>query len=203
MTSSAFIAPILLAAGTLAATPLATAEAWNVDASHTEINFSVRHFFTPVTGSFKEFDIDLQYDRANPSNSTVSVTIDVASIDTGNADRDQHLMSGDFFEAETHPRITFRSTSVRANGQDGLIATGPLTIKGVSREVQLPITVLGIQEIPSDMQAMLGGIARVAGFQAETEIRRQDFGVGVGSWAAAAVVGSEVGITIAVEANQM
>ena len=137
MTSSAFIAPILLAAGTLAATPLATAEAWNVDASHTEINFSVRHFFTPVTGSFKEFDIDLQYDRANPSNSTVSVTIDVASIDTGNADRDQHLMSGDFFEAETHPRITFRSTSVRANGQDGLIATGPLTIKGVSREVQL------------------------------------------------------------------
>jgi polyisoprenoid-binding protein YceI len=202
MTASALLAPIVLAAAAMAATPVLTAEAWDIDKPHSEINFSVRHFFTPVSGSFREFDIDLQYDRANPANSTVTVTIDVASIDTRNVDRDQHLMSADFFEAQAHPQITFRSTSVRASGENRLIARGPLTIKGVTREIELPITVLGVQEIPSEMQQMLGGVVRVAGFEAGTEIRRQDFGVGVGSWAAAAVVGSEVTISIAIEANQ-
>jgi polyisoprenoid-binding protein YceI len=197
------IAPALLAAVTLAATPAMTAEAWNIDKAHTEINFKVNHFFTPVSGTFSDFDVDLQYDAANPASSSVEVRIAVASVNTGNADRDEHLRSEDFFEAGAHPHITFRSTSVREVGPGELVATGPLTIKGVSKTIDLPIRVLGIQEIDEEMRPMLGGIARVAGFAAETRIRRQDFGVGVGNWAATLVVGGNVDIEIAVEANQM
>jgi len=193
----------LVAVVTLAASPASVAEAWNIDKPHTEINFSVKHFFTPVSGSFQDFDVDLQYDAANPANSSVDVRIAVASVNTGDAERDEHLRSRDFFEAGTHPVITFRSTSVSAAGEGRLLARGPLTIKGVTREIELPITVLGTQEIPEEMQGMLGGVKRVAGFQASHRIRRQDFGVGVGNWAATLVVGGDVEISIAVEANQM
>ena len=197
-----FAAAALTALFTLAAVPAKLLEAWNVDAAHTEINFSVNHFFTPVSGSFQDFEIDLQYDRTNPAASSVNVRIPVASISTGNADRDKHLLSEDFFEADKHPYITFRSTSVRQNGPDGLIAEGALTIKGVTQEIELPLTLLGQQEIPAEMQPMLGGVKRVIGFEANTRIRRQDYGVGVGSWAATLVVGGNVDIRIAVEANQ-
>jgi polyisoprenoid-binding protein YceI len=194
--------PLVLAAATLAATPGDRTTSWNVDRSHTEITFKVNHFFTPVSGTFRDYEVDLVYDEANPSNNSVNVRIDVASVDTRNRDRDEHLLSADFFEAETHPHITFRSRSVRRVSDTRLVATGPLTIKGVSREIELPIEVLGVQEIPEDMRPMLGGINRVAGFATETRIRRQDFGVGVGNWAATLVVGGNVDIQIALEANQ-
>lgn len=186
----------------VAATPALEKAPWNVDQSHTEINFSVKHFFTPVTGSFTDFQIDLDYDAENPSNSSVSFVAQVASIDTGNERRDAHLQSGDFFEAERFPELTFQSTSVREAGEGELIATGDLTIKGVTQSIDLPITVLGIQEIPAEMQEMLGGVTKVASFAAETQIDRNEYGVGVGSWAATLVVGGEVDISIAVEANQ-
>ena len=80
---------------------------------------------------------------------------------------------------------------------------GDLTIKGVTREVALPVTLLGVQQIPEEMQEMLGGVSEVASFQAATSVDRGDFGVGVGSWAATLVVGGQVDITIAVEANQI
>jgi len=199
-----------MAVGTLAsalflaaAAPAHLAAPWNVDAAHTEINFSVKHFFTPVTGTFRDFQIDLDYDAANPANSTVNVTIQVASVDTNNEKRDAHLMSGDFFEAETHPTITFRSTSVRAVSADQLMATGDLTIKGVTQQVELPIQVLGIKPIPEEMREMLGGVVEVASFAAGTTIDRGDFGVGTGSWAATLVVGGDVTIGLAVEANRM
>lgn len=196
------ILPALIGLTTIAAAPLGSAEEWNIDKPHTQISFSVKHFFTPVKGAFDDFAIDLQYDRDNPSASSVTVEIAVASVNTGNHRRDEHLLSGDFFEAENHPQITFRSASVRADGANRLIATGPLTIKGVTRNIELRITLLGVQEIAPEMRDMLGGVVRVAGFEAGTRIRRQDFGVGVGSWAANAVVGGDVDISIAVEANQ-
>ena len=191
----------LVAAGlTLAAAP--APEVWTVDASHSAVTFEVKHFFTPVKGSFDDYQVDLVYDAENPANSSVEARIAVGSIDTGNADRDAHLRSGDFFEAEAHPYMTFRSTSVRETAPGRLVATGPLTIKGVTREVELPINVLGIQDLPPEMQQMLGGVTRVASFQTQTTIDRRDFGVGVGNWAATLVVGGDVKISIAVEANQ-
>ncbi len=187
----------------VAATPAEVLDSWNVDGAHTEINFSVKHFFTPVTGAFEDFDIRLDYDAANPEASSVEVDIAVASIDTGNERRDTHLMSGDFFEAEKYPEITFRSSAVRRVSDTELMATGDLTIKGNTHRIDLPITLLGMKDIPAEMQEMLGGVTKVASFTAATTIDRNAYGVGVGSWAATLVVGGNVEIEIALEANQM
>ncbi len=174
---------------------------WSVDEGHSEVHFTVNHFFTPVNGTFDEFEIDLQYDAENPEKSTVSATIPVGSINTRNERRDGHLKSEDFFEASEYPEITFVSTSVRAEGENRLIATGDLTIKGETEEIELPIEILGIKEIPAEMQQMLGGAEKVASFRATTEIDRGDFEVGVGNWAEDLIVGSDVEIDIRVEAH--
>ena len=190
--------------GGAVAWPKATVEAlaWNVDAPHTEVNFSVKHFFTPVTGTFDDYEIDLTFDAEDPANSSVRVTIDVASVNTGNERRDNHLRSGDFFEAEAYPQMTFVSTSVRQTGADQLVAVGDLTIKGVTQQIELPITLLGVMDVPQEMQQMLGGVQRIASFTADAKLNRKDFGVGVGNWAATMVVGGEVTVGIAVEANR-
>jgi polyisoprenoid-binding protein YceI len=176
--------------------------AWNVDDAHTEINFTVTHFFTPVTGSFQDFDIDLFFDAEDVSNSRVSVQIAVASVDTGKEKRDNHLLSGDFFDAETYPYITFESQDFRSTGNGEFVAAGDLTIKGVSREVELPLRLLGVKQIPAELQQMLGGVTEVVSFAGGTTVDRGDYGVGTGSWAATLVVGGDVDIDIAVEANR-
>lgn len=175
---------------------------WNVDGAHTEINFNVRHFFTPVTGSFDSYEANLVFDAEHPENSTVEVVIDVASVNTGNEKRDNHLRSGDWFEADKYPHITFTSNSVRQLGPGTLAARGNLTMKDVTREVELQIDMLGTKDIPPQMQQMLGGVTQVASFQAETKLDRRDYGVGVGNWAETMVVGADVEISIAVEANR-
>jgi polyisoprenoid-binding protein YceI len=177
------------------------AASWNVDQAHTEVNFSVKHFFTPVTGSFDDFEIDLTYDADNPENSSVEARIGVASVNTGNERRDNHLRSGDWFEAEKYPHMTFKSTSVQKKGDNQLIARGQLTIKGETREVELPISLLGSQEIPEPMREMFGGSLKVTSFQASAALDRNDYGVGVGSWAATMVVGGEITIEILLEAH--
>ena len=188
--------------GSIASNATASEKAdWSTDTAHTEINFSVSHFFTPVSGSFGDYDVDLDYDSQNPENSSVTARIQVASINTGNEKRDGHLRTGDWFEAESYPEITFKSTSVRKEGDDQLIATGPLSIKGQSREIELAITLLGTRAIPEQMQQMLGGTREVASFKASTTIDRGDFGVGVGNWAATMVVGGTVDIEILLEAH--
>ncbi|MEQ9570275.1 MAG: YceI family protein [Longimicrobiales bacterium] len=201
MTSTFRGLTLAAAALSVAAAPAAAPMDWVIDEAHTTVGFSVKHFFTPVDGQFDDFEIDLQYDAETPSASAVSARIAVASVNTNNEDRDAHLMSADFFEAEAHPTITFQSTSVRAEGADRLVATGDLTIKGITREVEMPITLLGIQDIPADMREMLGGAERIASFEAGLSIDRGDFDVGTGSWAATLVVGGQVDIDIAVEAH--
>lgn len=198
---------LLLAAGALAIAGLIGSTAaraqqtgWALDPAHTEINFTVKHFFTPVNGTFEEFDAKLQYDPEKPAKSSVEVTIPVASINTNNQKRDDHLRSADWFEADKYPVITFKSESVRKTGEQRLVARGPLTIKGVTKEVELPITLLGLQDIPEPMREMMGGTQEVASFQASTQLARGDFGVGVGSWAATMVVGGSVDIQIVAEA---
>jgi polyisoprenoid-binding protein YceI len=179
----------------------ADAPSWSVDPAHTRVNFSVNHFFTPVTGSFEDFDVELVYDAERPEKSRVKARIKTASVNTGNRMRDDHLRSADWFEAEKYPEITFESTAVRARGNQ-LVALGTLSIKGKTKRVELPITVLGSQPIPGEMQAMLGGAKEVASFQAKTSLARADFGVGVGNWASSAIVGGDVGIEILLEAHR-
>jgi len=192
---------IALIASQVTAIAAPTEGAWSTDVAHTEINFSVKHFFTPVTGSFEDYEVDIDYDAEHPEKSSVEARIKVASINTGNEKRDNHLRTGDWFEADKHPYITFKSTSVRQVEENKLIASGPLTIKGKSQQVELPITLLGKQMIPEQMQEMLGGTKQVASFQASTAVERGDFGVGTGNWAATMVVGSEVNIEILLEAH--
>ena len=183
----------------IASTPGPTT--WNVDPAHTAVSFSVRHFFTPVTGQFEALEATLSYDQQNPRNSTVRVRIPVASLSTANAKRDNHLKSADFFEAEAHPYITFESESVMRVSEDQLLVRGALTIKGRTKTVELPVTVLGVMEVAPEMRDMLGA-RQIASFQSRLSLDRRDFGVGVGSWAETAIVGSNVDIEIAVEANR-
>jgi polyisoprenoid-binding protein YceI len=175
--------------------------AWNVDGAHSAISFSVRHFFTPVKGTFSDYEIDLNFDAENPENSTFEIKIAVASVNTGVEKRDNHLRSADWFETDKYPYMTFKSTSVKRVGTNEFLAVGDLTIKDVTKQVEFPITVLGIKDIPEPMQDMLGGVKRVASFESGSEIDRRDFDVGVGTWAETMIVGSDVAIEIVVEAN--
>lgn len=197
---------IATAAATLAATPAkdgpAADLAWNLDNSHSVVGFSVKHFFTPVQGQFDDYEARVNFDPANPGASTVEVRIAVASVNTNNEKRDAHLQTADFFDAETYPYITFRSTQVRQTGDAEYVVIGDLTIKDVTREVELPVTLLGVTELDEDMSAAFGGIEEVASFKGGTTIERNDFGVGTGSWAATLVVGGEVEIDLALEVNR-
>jgi polyisoprenoid-binding protein YceI len=142
---------------------------WTIDPAHTRIGFSARHaMVTTVRGQFKEFEGTAHIDGANPAGSTVSVTIKGESIDTGNADRDGHLRSGDFFENETYPDITFVSTKVERDGSDWAV-TGDLTIKGVSK----PVTV--VFEPTGSAQDPYGNIR--AGFEGAATLNRKDWGL--------------------------
>ncbi|MHB1191921.1 MAG: YceI family protein [Longimicrobiales bacterium] len=193
------VAAVLLGSFSLAAVQDAT---WKVDNAHSAVTFSVRHFFTPVKGQFDQFEAQVVYDPEAPENSSVRVTIPVASINTSNERRDAHLESPDFFEAEKYPAITFVSERVTRVSDTELLVRGALTIKDQTRQVDLPVTLLGIADLAPEMQQMFGGIKQVASFEAKLTLDRRDFGVGVGNWAATAVVGKDVEIVIAVEANR-
>jgi polyisoprenoid-binding protein YceI len=178
----------------------AEAMPWKVDMAHSQVGFAARHFFTPVNGTFHEFEVSLEFDPEHPENSEVEARIAVASVDTGRERRDVHLQSDDFFDAEVHPEITFRSTSVRSVSDTEFVATGDLTIKGTTLEVDLPVTLLGIMDMPENMRERFG--SQVASFQAGLTIDRRDFEVGVGSWAETAIVGADIEISITIEASR-
>lgn len=200
---AALAAALLLTAAVaaVAAAPAVAADIWSVDTAHSQVGFAVDHFFTPVRGDFDDIEVTLVYDPEDPSASKVSAKIPVASIDTGNGKRDDHLRSADWFEAEKHPYLTFESSSVRAVAEGKLLATGTLSLKGVSRRVTLPIEVLGVRDIPAEMQPMIGA-TQVASFKATTSLDRNDYEVGVGSWAGTAVVGDTVDVEILLEAHR-
>lgn len=191
-----------IAATSFAVATQSAPTAWSVDPSHTRVGFSVRHFFTPIDGRFDDVNVTLAWDRANVANSRVEARIKVPSINTGNAKRDEHLRTPDWFGGVPSDEITFRSVSVKPNGAERFVATGDLSIKGVTRRVDLPFRLIGVQEIPANMQAMLGGAKRIASFEATLTVDRRTFGVGTGMWAEVGVVGSDVDIKIQVEASE-
>ncbi|CAM5405697.1 YceI family protein [Kitasatospora aureofaciens] len=143
---------------------------WTVDAMHSEIGFSVRHaMVTNVKGRFTEYDGKLHLDGATPGNSSADLVIKVASIDTNQAQRDEHLRTGDFFAAETYPEIRFRSISTEAVGEDSYRMNGELTIKDTTRPVVLDLEYTG-----SATDAY--GAERV-GFEGKAVVDRTDFGL--------------------------
>lgn len=176
------------------------ASKWMVDKSHSQINFSIKHFFTPVKGSFGDFDVELNFDPADLDGSSISVVIDVASVETGNERRNGHLRTADFFDAETYPKMMFKSTSIESTGENMFVAKGQMTIKDVTKDFELPFNLLGVMDLPERMQK--DGVSKVAGFEASTTLLRNDYGVGTGSYVATATIGGEVAISIAIEAKQ-
>ena len=140
-----------------------------VDMMHSSVGFAVKHMvISTIRGSFTDFKVDLEYDSKNIVNSQVKATIYTKSIDTGIEKRDGHLMSPDFFDVETFPEMTFTSKSVMKKGKD-YILKGTLTIKGISKEVEIPFTLMGPIKDPY-------GSARI-GVEGHLTINRQDFNV--------------------------
>ena len=166
---------------------------WSIDPSHSSIDFKVRHFFTPVSGSFEEYNSEIYFNPEEPENSSIDVTIQVSSINTENEKRDGHLLSGDFFGAEQFPTINFKSTDIEKTGENEFVAHGTLSIKDVTKEFDLPFTLLGIAENAFNPEKLVAGITATA------KLNRNDFGVGTGDWVSDAVVGDEVSIEINLE----
>ncbi|WP_406391900.1 YceI family protein [Streptomyces sp. NBC_00887] len=150
-----------------------------IDPAHSSIGFTVRHaMVTNVRGSFGEHEGTLQLDGTDPANSSASIDVKIASVDTGIADRDGHLVSGDFFEAEKFPLMTFRSTTAEQLGGDRYRVTGDLTIKDVTRPLAIDLEFNGSA---TDVY----GNERV-GFEGSTDILRSDWGL---TWNAALETG--------------
>ena len=177
---------------TTTATAVRTLE---IDRSHSEVAFQVRHLLSKVRGRFVDFAGTIEFDEGNPRDLRVHVVIQAASIDTAEADRDTHLRSADFFEVDTYPAIAFTSTSVTPRGGQAYDVTGELTIHGVTKPVTLPASFLGTAKDP-------WGNDR-AGFEAELTLNRKDFGL---QWNAALetggfLVGDEVKVLLSIQAK--
>ena len=183
-----------VAALTFALTAEATwAETYVVDASHSSVDFSIRHLVGRTKGRFGDFSGTISYDAAKPDSSSFSGTIQVKSIDTGNERRDGHLKNADFFEAETYPTITFESTEVTSTGENTLSVKGKLTMHGTTKEVSLSVEILGTGINPRSGKAQLG-------LETNFSILCSDYGVN--SWERfSAVLGDEVKIQVLIEAN--
>jgi len=172
-------------------------EAWNIDTAHSAVGFSVRHMvFAKVRGRFGDFHGTVRLDPEDLTRAEVAVEIAAASIDTGVADRDGHLRSADFLDAESFPVLRFVSTEVEAAGGDRYRIRGDLTIRGVTREVVLEAEYSGEAKDP-------WGNQRVA-FAATTSLDRRDFGL---TWnqvleAGGVLVGERIDIEIEVQAVQ-
>ena len=150
-----------------------------IDATHSRIGFVARHaMVTKVRGSFNEFEGSGFFDAVQPANSRLAVTIQAASIDTRNADRDAHLRGNDFFDMDTYPTLRFASTSVEAAGTDAYRVSGDLTIKDVTKSIALDLEVTGTAVDPY-------GNTRL-GLEGSTVINRKDWGV---NWNAALEAG--------------
>ncbi|MBO0729196.1 MAG: polyisoprenoid-binding protein [Acidimicrobiaceae bacterium] len=173
--------------------PGLVAGTWVIDPVHSEVAFSVRHLMvSKVRGNFKTFAGTITIGE-DPLQSKVEATIDVTSVETGDTTRDDHLRSQDFFHVDNHPTITFVSTSVTPSGGDYEL-TGDLTVHGVTRPVSLTLEFNGVSPDP------WGGTR--AGFSAETEINRKDYGVDFNMPldGGGVVVGDKVKISLEVEA---
>jgi polyisoprenoid-binding protein YceI len=167
--------------------------AWTLDKAHSNVNFEVRHFFTPVDGTFNEYNADVMFDPANLEESMIDVEIMVNSIDTKNEKRDGHLRTADFFNAEKYPKITFKSTKIESKGDNKFVAHGDLTIKDVTKKIEMPFTLLGVMDNPR------GG--KIAGISSEFEIDRNVFDVGTGDYFSDAVIGKVVTAKLNLELN--
>jgi polyisoprenoid-binding protein YceI len=176
---------------------------WTFEPGHTAAEFRAKHMMvTWVRGHFKNVRGKLQFDPQNPTAASFHIELDTAGVWTGEPDRDGHLRSPDFLDAEHYPKMEFKSTRVREAGENKFDVTGDLTIRGITKEVILKAEYLGQWDTPWWENGVNTGPKTRAGFTATTKINRQDFKV---SWndkleKGGVVVGDDVFITIDAEA---
>lgn len=167
---------------------------WKTDASHTSITFAARHMMlSKVRGEFQDFSVDFNLDAEHPENATVEARIQAASVFTKDGQRDAHLKSPDFFNAEAYPELVFKSTKVERTSDKTAKLYGDLTIRDVTKPVVLDVTYLGTSKSPYG--------ATSVGFEASTKILREDWGLTwnvaleTGGW----LVGKEITVEIDAE----
>ncbi len=165
---------VALSALALAASATQAAQSYSIDKGHSEVSFQIRHLVTKVRGNFGDYSGTIVMDPAKAENSSVEFVIKATSINTANEKRDGHLRSPDFFDVEKNPEITFKSTKVTGGAGGAYQVTGNLTMRGVTKEVTLPVTFLGETKDP------WGNVK--AGFETATRINRKEYGI---NWNAA------------------
>jgi polyisoprenoid-binding protein YceI len=166
---------------------------WTIDPVHSDVSFTVRHMMvSKVRGKFHGVSGSIVL-AENPLESQVTADVDLATIDTGNEQRDEHIRSADFFEVTSYPTLGFRSTGVRADGDD-FVVTGDLDLHGVTKPVELRLEVNGFTKDP------YGGTR--AGFSATTQINRKDFGITIDMPmdGGGAVIGDKIQVHLEIEA---
>jgi polyisoprenoid-binding protein YceI len=187
-------------AALVVASPALAQDSWVVDKAHSEVTFQIRHFVTKVRGRFTDFAGTIVANAAKPEASSVEFAIKATSIDTDNEYRDKDLRSANFFDVEQFPEITFKSNKVSPAGKDRYAVTGLLTMRGIAKEIVLPVSHLGSM-LTKDQQ---GRETAKGGFATSVNLNRKDFGI---TWNRAVdsggfVLGDDVTIEINIEANK-
>lgn len=187
--------PLLFLTLLLPALAAAEPAIYKVDPNHSSVDFSIRHFVSNVHGRFRDFHGVVKYDRQNPAASSVEFTVQAASINTDNDDRDNHLRSADFFDVEKFPTLTFTSTKVAARDASTLDVTGDLTLHGVTKPVTIPVQILGTVQTPKGEKA---------GFEAGFTLNRKEYGI---VWnrvfdSGGSLLGDEVKVGLSIEADR-
>ena len=170
---------------------------YKIDPAHSTIGFAVRHYeINWVDGRFKDFEGTIRFDDKDVTKSSVEFTAKATSIDTGVEARDKHLRTADFFEVEKYPTLSFKSTRVERKGNDAYVLHGDLTMKGVTKPVQLPFSVAGAIKDPR-------GNTRF-GVAAQAKVNRRDFGINFGGpmTGGGLAIGDEVSIKLNLEVVQ-
>jgi polyisoprenoid-binding protein YceI len=174
------------------AAPVATSAGpvtWTVDPVHSSVLLRIKHLGAAwMHGRFDAMSGTIVLDREQPGAASIQFTVDAASINTGNKDRDDHLRGPDFFNAKAQPKISFQSTKVAADGKDKFQVTGKLKLNGVEKEITVPAELVGTG---TNMQKQ-----EVAGFEATFTIKRSDYGIS----AYPGALGEEVKLTVSIEA---
>jgi len=192
-------AAVLVALLGMATAASAAPQTFDIDPVHSQVGFTVRHFFSKVPGHFKQFGGTILADEKDPAASSVEVTIQTASVFTDNEQRDAHLRGTDFFAADSFPTITFRSTKVTPAGKDRYRVAGNLTMRGVTRPVVLDMEFLGKGEVSVGGRSM----GTKAGFDATTTIDRKDYGINFNRTLdqGGLMIGDEVHVSLHIEAT--
>jgi len=189
----------LFAAAVLAATStFAQPEQWTLDKVHSSITFKVSHMVVSKTvGKFDKFDMDIKWDEKKPQNSTVKVTIDAASINTGDPKRDEHLRGADFFDVAQYPTIVFESTKITPKGKDKVLVQGKLTLKGVTKDTKFEFSGSGPIKNPY-ADAFKGGA------EGKFKVNRKDYGLVYNSVleSGGLAIGEVVDVEVQIEADK-